>query len=262
MALYESDLAPSDGLWDLVWTAAAFAESRLAEKTDWIQVTSERARRPDDPREGPLWDANEGASFVTQRCGTLEDARALAHDLLAPSGRWRAAVVWRVGEVVHVQAQDAESDRVSATWTFPIRRRRRRAPTLDREGGPAWTGAPPLRAPTWDGTTWTVRAAGGVVAELDVNDTWPPLLHGFLTPGDGFEDLQPVLRRFTELVGSYGDRLSWDDGERPLDLQAALAAVRAAVTLHDPDGRQVDDFELHGDGALVFWTWPDAPLLP
>ena len=259
MALYESELAPSDGLWDLVWTAAAFAEPRLGENGDWIQVTSERARRPDDPPEGQPWDANAGASFVTQRCDTLEDARALAHDLLAPGRHWRAAVVWSVGEAVYVQAQDAESDRVSATWTFPITRRRRRAPTLDREGGPACTEAPPLRAPTWDGTTWTVRAAGRVVAELDVNYTWPPLLHGFLRPCDGFEDVHPILRRFTELVGSYGGRLYWDEGERPMDLQAALAAVRAAVTLHDPDGRRIDEFELHGYGELVFWTWPDAP---
>ena len=259
MALYESDLSPSDGLWDLVGVAVDLAELRLSEAGDWVQVTSERARRPDDPpMEGSLADwGNPDAQFDTQPCATLADARALASERLGPLRHWRAAVVWRAGDVVYVQAQDAESDEVAALWTYPIERRRRRPPRLDRDGGPMWTGTDALRAPTWNGTIWTLRADGRSVADLEVDYTWPPFLHGSLTPKKGFDDVRPVLERFAAVVASYDGRLYWD--KRPADLQAALDDVRAAVSLHAPDGKAISDFEVHGVGSRVMWTWPDAP---
>lgn len=149
MALHESDLAPSDGLWDLVGVAIDLAEPRLSEADDWVQVTSERARQPDDPpMEGLLADwVNDDAHFVTRPCASLAAARAHARKLLAPGEHWRVAVVWRENDAVYVQAQDAETDEVAALWTYPIRRGEDHPPYLDREGGPMWTGAPALRPP-------------------------------------------------------------------------------------------------------------------
>lgn len=261
VALYPSDLSPSDGLWDLIATALDLAKPRMGERLHWVQVTGERARRPDDPpMDGELEDwPNDGAQFVTQRCETYEDAVALAHDLLAPGGYWRVAIVSNDDDAVHVRAQDAESDQVSVTMTYPIRRRRLRGPVLDPDADHLWTEEEPLRAPTWDGTTWTLRAGGRVVADLHVEYTWSPLLHGSMTPRDGFDDVQPVLERFTRLVEAHEGRLYWDAGERPADLQAALDAVRERVILCDPDGRQISDFELHGYRTRVMWMWPDAP---
>lgn len=259
MALYESDLSPSDGLWDLVAVAVDLAEPRLAEAGDWVQVTSERARRPDDqPMEGSLADwGNPDAQFDTQPCATLADARALASERLGPLRHWRAAVVWRDRDAVYVQAQDAESDEVAALWTYPIERRGRHPPRLDREDGPMWTEADALRPPTWNGTTWTLRADGPVVADLEVEYTWPPFLHGTLTPRDAFDDVAPVLKRYDALVDSHEGRLFWD--RRPADLQAALDDVRAAVSLHAPDDAPITDFDLHAHGSRAMWTWPGAP---
>ena len=147
MALYKSDLSPSDGLWDLVAVAVGRAEPLITEPQDWVQVTSERLRRPDDPpMEGDLADwGDKHAQFVTRPCVGLAEARAHARKLLAPGQHWRAAVVWREGDAVYVQAQDAETDEVAALFTYPIRREGDHPPVLDREGGPMWTGAAALR---------------------------------------------------------------------------------------------------------------------
>lgn len=258
MALTTSELDPSDGLGDLLGVAIDAAEPRIGEPAGWAQVTSERERRPDDaPMTGELADwGNSGAQFVTERCESLEHARERAYELLGPERHWRAAVVWMTAAAVLVQAQDAESDEVSAVWTVPIRRRRWRAPTLDRFGGPLWVQAPPLRAPTWNGTRWTLRSRGGVVAELVVDYTWGLLLYGSITPRAGFEEVRPILEQYASIVESHGRPLHWVDGP-PEDVSAALAAMRDAVSLHDPDEQAIDDYELRVNGSRAMWWWPE-----
>ena len=169
MARTHGELDLSDGLSDLIAVALDIAESRLDERGDWFLVTSERLRRADrPPMAGELADwPNAEAQFVTQPCQTLEEARKIACEARAPGAHWRAVVVWRARDTVHVQAQDAERDQVAVIFKYPIHRRALRRPVLDRDHD-HWDGyeqTEPLRPPTWDGTHWTLRVSGKTVGD-------------------------------------------------------------------------------------------------
>jgi hypothetical protein len=263
MALTEGELDLSDGLSDLIGVALDIAESRVDERRDWFLVASERLRRSHDPpMAGELADwPNDAAQFVTQHCPTLEQARKVAYDALAPGAHWRAVVVWRAGDTVRVQAQDAERDQVAVIFTYPIRRRSLRRPVLVRDHNP-WDDheqTAPLRAPTWDGTRWTLRASDRVVADLEVLFTDPPQLYAEIQPREGFEAVRPAIERFQVAIAGHGGRWYWE-ADKPDDVLAALADVHAAVTLHDPHGSPIPGYELHL-GGLARWWWPGSPFL-
>lgn len=263
MALTHGGLDLSDGLSDLIAVALGIAESRLPERDDWFTVTSERLRRSDDPpMAGELADwPNTEAQFVTRSCPTLEEARKVAYIALAPGAHWRAAVVWRAGDTVHVQAQDAERDQVAVIFKYPIRRRRLRRPVLDRDHNhwDDYEQTEPLRPPTWDGTHWTLCASGRVVADLEVVFTDPPQLYAEIQPREGFDAVRPAIERFDEVFAKHGGQWYWEDN-KPDDVVAALADMHAAVTLHDPQGSPIGGYELRV-GAFARWWWPGSPFL-
>jgi hypothetical protein len=204
---------------------------------------------------------NEQAHFVTQPCATLQEGRDIAHEVLAPGAHWRAAVVWSVGDTVHIQAQDAERDQVSITFKYPIRRRRRHRPVLDRDHNhwDDYEQSEPLRAPTWDGTHWTLRASGRVVADLQVVYTEPPLLYSEIQPREGFDVVRRAIERYQESIAGHGGQRYWE-ADKPDDVVAALADVHAAATLHDPHGSPIPGYELCLN-VYASWWWPDSPFL-
>lgn len=211
MALDPVEFSPSDGLWDLVGLAA----ERGAERFGEILVVSERERRADDPPE-PDW-----AAFDTDVCASVDVARALARERLAPGGAWRAAVVWREGDRLLIEAQDAETDSLAGRFAVS-------------SGGEPEFPEPvePLRAPTWNGTTWTLRAKDRVVAELHVTSTnWHYLLAD-VTPRQG---LEAILPESPYRQHPHGD---W--------------------SLHKPDGSRVDARELELNREQAGWTWKGA----
>jgi hypothetical protein len=95
--------------------------------------------------------------------------------------------------------------------------------------------AAPLRAPTWNGTTWTLRAGDRVVAELRVTSTnWTYLLAD-VTPHPGLEEVLPESPYRQAPTGDW--------------------------SLHEPDGSRVEPRELELNRDHAGWTWEGAPVL-
>jgi hypothetical protein len=101
-----------------------------------------------------------------------------------------------------------------------------------------------------DGEVWTLhrRGDGRALADLVITGGDFPWLNARVEPGDGFEDLRPM---FAEELRRLDDDESWEE---------AYDAVRAAVTLRYPDGRDVPEFLLHVEGGEAWWRWSDEPF--
>ncbi|MDA0167967.1 hypothetical protein OJ998_02625 [Solirubrobacter taibaiensis] len=232
MPLDDVEFGPSDGLWDLVAVAHDRATARLTEPAGWVIVLSERERRDGEPPE-PDW-GNPYARFDTESCATVEAARERAHALLAPGGAWRAAVIWREAERVLIEAQDAETDSLAGRFAAPIQTRRRRLGRSETTLGDVEfpDPVPPLRAPTWNGTTWTLRAGDRVVAELRVTSTNWQFLLADVTPLPGLETVLPDSPYRHPPVGEW--------------------------SLHQPDGTRVHALQLELNRSQAGWTWEGA----
>jgi hypothetical protein len=232
MPLDDVEFGPGDDLWDLAGFAAERGAAQLADPNGWVLVVSERQRLEGEPPE-PDWGDSE-ARFDVDECRSVEEARGRAHDLMAPGGVWRAAVVWREGDQLLIEAQDAETDSMAGRFVAPIKQRKRllrpSEPFLGELGFPEPAEA--LRSPTWNGTTWTLRAGDRAVAELRVQSTNLPWLLADVTPLPGLEDVLP---------------------ESPYS-----QAPTGAWSLHQPDGSRVEPSQLELNRQHASWTWEGA----
>ncbi len=89
----------------------------------------------------------------------------------------------------------------------------------------------------------------GVIAVRDADFPW---VSGLWTPTDAFEQVAPLFRRELELLE--------DIDRRAEEYDAAYLKIRAVVTLHYPDGREVPEFLLHIDGLEARFRWSDKPF--
>jgi hypothetical protein len=214
--LYDEEFSPTDGLWDLV---------------------GEATQRAAGLGDGALVVISEGeAGFTETGHETPEAARAAAHECLAPGHEWRAAVAWRAGDVLLIEAQDAETDALAARFSVPVRRRRRWLRDEEVElGEPGFPSpVPPLREPSWTGATWTLRAGGRVVADLRVVGNRHDYLEARVSPREGLEAILPP--------SPYRQAPSGD------------------WALHRPDGAAaVGELELQLNRDYAFWAWVEPP---
>lgn len=236
MPMDEHELAPGDGLTDLVHVARDIAAERLDAPAGWTLLVSERERRGGDPENTHT--INPYSSFDIEECSSREAARRRAHELLAPGRAWRAAVVWRSEDEVLIDAQEAEEDAVAGRFTVPVVRRRRLLRTLDPElgevGVPSAVAA--LRPPSWKGATWTLRSGGHVVAELHVDTGDAYGLWAQVEPRAGLEAILPSSPFRQEPIGDW--------------------------SLHRPTGEAIDraaaQLQLNREQASWAWTEPPA----
>ncbi|SCG62221.1 hypothetical protein GA0070613_3511 [Micromonospora inositola] len=69
-------------------------------------------------------------------------------------------------------------------------------------------------------------------------------------PLAGFEQLRPLFDAWNRAV----------DSEDPELIDSAYGAIRAAVTMTYPDGRQVPEFMLGIEGDYAGFRWHDEPF--
>ncbi|WP_431883265.1 hypothetical protein [Micromonospora gifhornensis] len=101
---------------------------------------------------------------------------------------------------------------------------------------------------------WTLhrRDDGGLLADLVVTGGDFPWLNAHVRPTEGFPEVRPLFAeelRLLDHIDQNGE--SW---ERAYD------AVRNAVTLRYPQGREVPEFLLHIEGDEAWWRWSDEPF--
>lgn len=89
--------------------------------------------------------------------------------------------------------------------------------------------------PVRNGDVWTLHHGGKLVAELVVTGLDWPWVHARVVARPGFDELRPLF-----------------------DEEFAYSAVRDAVTMRYPDGRDVAEFLLQIDGDVAWWRSTDA----
>lgn len=99
---------------------------------------------------------------------------------------------------------------------------------------------------------WTLYRGAELIADLVVAGRDFPWLNARVRPRDGFDDVRPL---FAEELGLLDDL-----DQQPDAWEAAYQAIRAVLTLKDPDGREVPEFLLHVDGDEAWWRWSDEPF--
>jgi hypothetical protein len=101
---------------------------------------------------------------------------------------------------------------------------------------------------------WTLRRRGDgrTLARLVVTGSDFPWLNARVEPMEGLAEVLPLFAE--ELLRL--DRIAND----PESWEQAYNAIRTAVTLRDPDGRDVPEFLLHLDGGEAWWRWSDDPF--
>ena len=101
---------------------------------------------------------------------------------------------------------------------------------------------------------WTLhrRDDGRVLADLVVTDADFPWLSARVDAREGLAELRPI---FVEELGLL-EHID-DDGDA---WERGYEAIRNAVTLRYPDGREVPEFLLHIDGDEAWWRWSDEPF--
>jgi hypothetical protein len=100
---------------------------------------------------------------------------------------------------------------------------------------------------------WTLhrRGDGAALADLVVTGGDFPWLNARVDPRAGLAEFRPLFIEELMLLDNIDvDVHSWEH---------AYAAVRNAVTLRYPDGREVPEFLLHLDGDEAWWRWDDGP---
>ncbi|MEV0716800.1 hypothetical protein [Asanoa sp. NPDC050611] len=102
-----------------------------------------------------------------------------------------------------------------------------------------------------DDGVWTLhrRDGGELLADLVVTDGDFPWLNARVEARAGLAEFRPLFAAELRLMEDADE--AW---ERAYD------AIRAAVTLRYPDGREVPEFLLHLDGDDAWWRWSDEPF--
>ncbi|MGC5018733.1 hypothetical protein [Micromonospora sp. DT47] len=100
------------------------------------------------------------------------------------------------------------------------------------------------------GATWRICHAGELVGEIEEQEHDFPWIRGRFHPRPGFEQLRPLFDTWNRAVGS----------EDPEQIDSAYDAIRAAVTMTYPDGRQVPEFMLGIEGDHAGFRWHDEPF--
>jgi hypothetical protein len=102
-----------------------------------------------------------------------------------------------------------------------------------------------------DGEVWSVYRGDERLADLVVTGGDFPWLEAQVRARAAFEDVRPLFIEELRRLDRIDDDVdAWE---------AAYAAVRAAVTLHYPQGGEVPEFLLHVDGETAWWRWSDEP---
>lgn len=99
--------------------------------------------------------------------------------------------------------------------------------------------------------TWSLhrRAGGEALASFVVTGGDFPWLHARVEAAAGLADVRSLFAAELRLLDRVDDDVeAW---ERAYD------AVREAVVLRCPDGRDVPEFLLHVDGDEAWWRWSD-----
>ncbi|MEU7173965.1 hypothetical protein ABZ949_21020 [Micromonospora tulbaghiae] len=101
------------------------------------------------------------------------------------------------------------------------------------------------------GEVWRVYGAGGeLLGEVEVEEHDMPCHRGRFRPQPAFEQLRQLFDEWNRAVDS-GD---------PEPIDQAYEAIRAAVTMTCPDGRQVPEFVLGVEGDPAGFRWHDEPF--
>jgi hypothetical protein len=109
---------------------------------------------------------------------------------------------------------------------------------------------PPM--PDRQGETWTLHSHDRLLAELVVTGSDFPWLYARVEPHDGWSAVQPLFAEELRGLDQIDDETaSWE---------AAYDAVREAVVLRYPDGKEVPEFLLHVDGHEAWWRWAGGPF--
>ncbi|MEV4642300.1 hypothetical protein AB0J80_33620 [Actinoplanes sp. NPDC049548] len=101
---------------------------------------------------------------------------------------------------------------------------------------------------------WTLhrRRDGRVLAHLVPTGGDFPWLNARVEPADGLAEVRPLFAEdLRHLDRVDEDAESWE---------TAYEAIRQAVTLRDPEGREVPEFLLHIDDVEAWWRWSDEPF--
>jgi hypothetical protein len=104
------------------------------------------------------------------------------------------------------------------------------------------------------GGAWTLRRRddGRIVADLFVTGGDFPWLNARVDSREGLEEVRPLFAEELRLLDAIDEDVeSWE---------RAYEAIRNAVTLQHPEGREVPEFLLHIDGNEAWWRWSDEPF--
>lgn len=105
-----------------------------------------------------------------------------------------------------------------------------------------------------DERVWQLRRDGQAIADLVVTGGDFPWLNATLRASPGFEEIRPLFQQeLAALEHIEEDLAAWDN---------AYERIRAAITLHQPDGHPVPEFLLHIDGLDAWWRWSDEAFDP
>jgi hypothetical protein len=102
--------------------------------------------------------------------------------------------------------------------------------------------------------SWTLTQGPILLGVIHVTDGDFPWLSGTWTPTPEFASVEPLFRAELELLNTLDDNID--------EYDEAYEKIRAATTLHHPDGRAVADFLLHIDADQAWFRWSDEPDSP
>ncbi|WP_243639446.1 hypothetical protein [Micromonospora sp. MW-13] len=100
------------------------------------------------------------------------------------------------------------------------------------------------------GRVWRLYHRGELIGEIDEQSRDFPWTYGRFRPQPGFEPLRPLFAAWNAAVDAEDDEA----------MERAYDAVRAAVTMTHPDGRQVAEFLLSIEDDEAGFRWHDEPF--
>lgn len=105
--------------------------------------------------------------------------------------------------------------------------------------------------PDEPGKTWKLAEQTEVVGLLAVTGSDFPWLEGDFAPSIGFDKWRAVFAEESRLI----DLENLEESDEYDAWELIVERITGALTLVDPQGREVEDFLLHIDGAHATWRW-------